>query len=111
MWSFEMRKAVGRVAIAAVFAAFAAFGRDASLETAPYMDASLSIDARLDDLVSRMTLEEKVAVLSTMKGFNAYEIRDGEVYPSKELMQNSPGVGSSAFSAPTGIRDATGATA
>ncbi len=40
--------------------------RDAAFERAPYMDASLSIDARLDDLVSRMTLEEKVAVLSTM---------------------------------------------
>ena len=100
MWSFEIRKAVGRVAIAAVFAAFAAFGREASFETAPYMDASLSIDARLDDLVSRMTLEEKVAVLSTMKGFNAYEIRGGEVYPSKELKERYakfPGCGLFSF--------------
>jgi beta-glucosidase len=64
------------------------------------MDASLSIDARLDDLVSRMTLEEKVAVLSTMKGFNAYEIRDGEVYPSKELKERYakfPGCGLFSF--------------
>ena len=92
-----------KVAVVAAFSAavaFAAFGREASFETAPYMDASLSIDARLDDLVSRMTLEEKVAVLSTMKCFNAYEIRDGEVYPSKELKERYakfPGCGLFSF--------------
>ena len=97
----EMKKVV-RIAAraAAVCVVSAAFGRDASLVTAPYMDASLSIDARLDDLVARMTLEEKVAALSTMKGFNAYEIRGGEVYPSQELKdryEKFPGCGLFSF--------------
>ena len=32
----------------------------AIIETAPYQDVNLDIDARVDDLVSRMTLEEKI---------------------------------------------------
>ena len=74
--------------------------RDADLETAPYMDASLCVQARLDDLVSRMTLEEKIAAVSTMKGFNAYEIRDGKVRPAvelKKLYEKFPGCGLSSF--------------
>ncbi len=37
--------------------------------TAPYMDASLPVDKRVDDLVSRMTLEEKVSQM--MNGADA----------------------------------------
>jgi len=32
----------------------------------PYQDASLSTEQRLDDLLSRMTLQEKVAQLQTV---------------------------------------------
>ena len=81
-------------------AASAAFGRDPALANAPYMDASLGVDARLDDLVSRMTLGEKVAALSTMKGFDAYTIEGDRVVPSeqlKELYAKFPGCGLSSF--------------
>ena len=77
-----------------------AFARDAALEKAPYMDASLGVEARLDDLLSRMTLEEKIAAVSTMKGFDAYDIRDGKVYPSKQLVERYakfPGCGLGSF--------------
>ena len=81
-------------------AASVAFGRDPALANAPYMDASLGVDARLDDLVSRMTLGEKVAALSTMKGFDAYAIEGDRVVPSeqlKELYAKFPGCGLSSF--------------
>ncbi len=80
--------------------AAAAFARDAALEKAPYMDASLGVEARLDDLLSRMTLEEKIAAVSTMKGFDAYDIRDGKVHPSKQLVERYakfPGCGLGSF--------------
>ena len=86
--------------ISSVFMLGAAYARDAAFENAPYMNPALSVDARLDDLVSKMTLEEKIAAVSTMKGFDAYEIRDGEVYPSKELKERFakyPGCGLSSF--------------
>ena len=86
--------------VTCVFLFLDSSARDAAFEKAPYMDASLGIDARLDDLVSRMTLEEKIAAVSTMKGFDAYEIRDGKVYPSKQLEERYakfPGCGLSSF--------------
>lgn len=61
-----------------VCVAGAAYARDAAFENAPYMNPSLSVDERLNDLISRMTIEEKIAAVSTMKGFDAYEIRDGK---------------------------------
>ena len=88
------------LALSAMFATCAAFARDAAFEKAPYMDASLDIDARLDDLVSRMTLEEKIAAISTTKGFSTYEIRDGKVRPTEELKKlyaKFPGCGLSSF--------------
>ena len=86
--------------LSALLAPCAAFARDAAFEKAPYMNASLGIDARLDDLVSRMTLEEKIAAISTTKGFSTYEIRDGKVYPTKELEElyaKFPGCGLGSF--------------
>ena len=87
------------IVLGALLAA-SAFARDAAMEKAPYMDASLGVEARLDDLVSRMTLEEKIAAVSTMKGFDAYEVRDGKVYPSKQLEERYakfPGCGLGSF--------------
>ena len=92
-----MKKAL---VLSALIAPCAAFARDASFEKAPYMDASLGVEARLDDLVSRMTLEEKIAAISTTKGFNTYEIRDGKVHPTKELEElyaRFPGCGLGSF--------------
>jgi beta-glucosidase len=38
-------------------------GRGDSLENAPYKNPNLPVEARLQDLVSRMTIEEKTAQL------------------------------------------------
>jgi hypothetical protein len=35
----------------------------------PYCDPKLSDEARVDDLVSRLTLKEKIAILSPVSGF------------------------------------------
>ena len=35
-------------------------------DDAPYRNASLSVDARVEDLLSRMTLEEKIAQITTI---------------------------------------------
>ena len=44
-------------------------------QTPDYKNPSLPIDKRVDDLVSRMTLEEKVSQM--MNGAAAIELRDG----------------------------------
>ena len=87
-----------KISIACVLCASASvvFGRDPALANAPYMDASHCVDARLDDLVSRMTLCEKVAAISTMKGFGACAIDGDRVVPSgqlRELYAKFPGCG------------------
>ncbi len=70
----------------------------------PYLNAFLPIEVRVDDLLSRMTLAEKVAQLCTTSGFRMYEITpEGEVRPTKaleELYGKFPGCGlSSVFRA------------
>ena len=92
-----------RNVVLAASAAFSAVAvaRDSAMANAPYMDSALSVDVRLDDLVSRMTLDEKVATLSTMRGFDAYVIDDGRVLPSeslKTLYAKFPGCGLGSFS-------------
>jgi len=82
--------------LAAQAVVFAAFARDAEFAKAPYMDAKLPYEERCRDLISRMTIAEKVAVLSTKPGFGMYEIVDGEVRPSaylRELYAKFPGCG------------------
>lgn len=74
--------------------------RDAQFARAPYMDPSRTPEARAADLVSRMTMAEKVAQLCTTSGFKMYEIRDGEVYPAKaldDLYARFPGCGLGSF--------------
>ena len=46
-----------------------------------YKDRCLSIDIRLSDLLSRMTLEEKVGQLLCPLGWEMYEIHGSEVHP------------------------------
>jgi beta-glucosidase len=41
-------------------------GQQSELAAAPYKDASLSIETRVDDLLARMTLEEKIAQITTV---------------------------------------------
>jgi len=65
-----------------------------------YKDSSKSIEARTEDLISRMTVDEKCAQLSTSAGFAAYEIENGKVVPSKtlvELYSKLPGCGLFSF--------------
>ena len=52
-----------------------------------YKDPSLSIDIRLSDLLSRMTLEEKVGQLLCPLGWEMYEIHGSEVHPSEKFKQ------------------------
>ena len=52
-----------------------------------YQNPNLSIDIRLADLLSRMTLEEKVGQLLCPLGWEMYEIHGSEVYPSGKFKQ------------------------
>lgn len=52
-----------------------------------YKDPSLSIDIRLSDLLSRMTLEEKVGQLLCPLGWEMYKIHGSEVHPSGKFKQ------------------------
>lgn len=52
-----------------------------------YKDPSLSIDIRLSDLLSRMTLEEEVGQLLCPLGWEMYEIHGSEVHPSGKFKQ------------------------
>lgn len=52
-----------------------------------YKDPSLSIDIRLSDLLSRMTLEEKVGQLLCPLGWEMYEIHGNEVCPFGKFKQ------------------------
>lgn len=52
-----------------------------------YKDPSFSIDVRLSDLLSRMTLEEKVGQLLCPLGWEMYEIHGSEVRPSGKFKQ------------------------
>ena len=52
-----------------------------------YKDPSFSIDVRLSDLLSRMTLEEKVGQLLCPLGWEMYEIHGSKVYPSGKFKQ------------------------
>ena len=55
-------KALNKAAVIAIIALEAAVGRVVLAQsTFPYMDPSLPVEKRVDDLVSRMTLEEKVS--------------------------------------------------
>ena len=52
-----------------------------------YQNPNLSIDIRLADLLSRMTLEEKVGQLLCPLGWEMYEIHGSEVHPSGKFKQ------------------------
>jgi len=71
------------LAVWAALIAATAFAREARFANAPYMDPKLSAEERCRDLVSRMTLVEKVAALSTTAGYVMYEIDGDEVRPTR----------------------------
>lgn len=53
----------------------------------PYKNSNLSVELRVADLLSRMTLEEKVGQLLCPLGWEMYEIQENEVYPSEKFKQ------------------------
>ena len=64
--------------------------------TPPYRNPSLSSDDRVTDLLSRMSLEEKVRQLNQPVGFKAWVKREGHIEVSEEFkgMLSGAGVGS-----------------
>jgi len=51
----------------------------------PYRDASLPIEQRVEDLLSRMTVEEKAGQLVCLLGWNSYEINGKKVTTSQKF--------------------------
>lgn len=51
----------------------------------PYQDASLPIDQRVEDLLSRMTVEEKVGQLLCLMGWDSYQINGKKVTTSEKF--------------------------
>lgn len=65
-------------------------GAFAQTSLVPYKNPALSVDERVKDLLSRMTLDEKVGQLLCPLGWEMYEIDGNEVHPSdkfKKLMK------------------------
>lgn len=59
----------------------------AQTSSLPYKNPALSTETRVADLLSRMTLEEKVGQLLCPLGWEMYEIQGNEVYPSGKFKQ------------------------
>src|SRR5256714_15509029 len=61
---------------------------------APYLDSTLPVERRIDDLLSRMTLEEKVGqMLCLWQGKRAITDRDGRFDPARAPKWVRIGVG------------------
>ena len=54
----------------------------------PYRDASLPVEQRVNDLLSRMTLEEKVGQLRCTLAWNYYDINGNKVTPSESFKKD-----------------------
>ena len=86
-------------------------GKAAKAPAAPYKDPSLSVDARVDDLMGRMTLEEKVAqMLCVWQAKGAIMTQAGDFDPAKATTVYPNGLGMIARpSDRVGVNVATGA--
>ena len=51
----------------------------------PYRDASLPVDQRVEDLIKRMTVEEKVGQLMCLMGWDSYQINGKKVNVSEKF--------------------------
>ena len=50
----------------------------------PYQDANLPVEQRVEDLISRMTLEEKAGQIVCLMGWDSYQINGKKVVVSKK---------------------------
>jgi len=83
---------VGTCGIAMAAAQTASSARQSA--TALYKDPSASVEARVEDLLKRMTLEEKAAQLVTLWEQKAKVQTDAGVFSPEEASQNFPnGIG------------------
>lgn len=76
-----------RVILSAALVCLAGLGAYAQ-KRLPYRDASLPVGQRVGDLLSRMTLEEKVGQLRCTLAWNYYEIKGNKVVPSAEFVKD-----------------------
>ena len=76
-----------RVILSAALVCLAGLGAYAQ-KRLPYRDASLPVEQRVGDLLSRMTLEEKVGQLRCTLAWNYYEIKGNKVVPSAEFVKD-----------------------
>ena len=68
-------------------------GQDKPTGDAPYRDATLDVDARVSDLLGRMTLEEKISQMAMIARFQ--DLLEGDQIPEGALRDHygaiSPG--------------------
>ena len=64
------------------------FGMSYAQKKLPYKDASLPISQRIDDLIQRMTLEEKVGQLRCTLAWDYYTIQGKNVVPSEKFKKD-----------------------
>lgn len=71
-----------------VFGGLLCLGTGLRAQTLPYKNSRLPIEDRVNDLVGRMTVEEKVGQLSKMLGWEMYE-KDGEAVRVSEKLKKA----------------------
>ncbi len=78
-----MKRIILLIAIVCLSAQFAT-----AQKKLPYRDANLPVSIRVNDLLSRMTLEEKVGQLRCTLAWNYYTIQGKNVEPSESFKKD-----------------------